>query len=58
MDIICGGVEGMGRFTGADVVAKHHEALRACKGQSGWELLKCIVDNMQRVYGKRGIAGL
>jgi hypothetical protein len=58
VDIICGGVEGMGRFTGSEVVSRHQQALRNCKGKAGWDLLACIVDNMQSVYGKRGVAGL
>jgi len=42
----------MGRFTGSDVVTKHKSALSKCRGKAGWDLLACIVDEMQREYGK------
>ena len=42
----------MGRFTGAQVVQKHKAALSRCVGQAGWNLLACIVDEMQKEYGK------
>jgi len=46
----------MARFTGAEVVRKHQTALTRCRGKSGWDLLACIVDEMQREYGK-GLLG-
>ncbi len=46
----------MARFTGDEVVRKHQAALGRCRGKSGWELLRCIVDEMQKEYGK-GILG-
>ena len=42
----------MGRLRGKDVVRMHGKALGRCQGKVGRELLECIVDEMQKVYGK------
>jgi len=39
-------------LTGSQVVSKHKAALSRCSGKFGWDLLACIVDEMQREYGK------
>jgi len=47
----------MGRFSGSQVVQKHKAALARCAGKAGWDLLACIVDEMQREYGKTPLGG-
>jgi hypothetical protein len=46
------GGEKMGRFKGETVVAKHQAALARCKDKESWALLSCIVDEMQKEYGR------
>ena len=38
--------------SGAEVVRKHKSAIGACDGKDGWAKLECIVDSMQKEYGK------
>lgn len=45
----------MGRFSGAEVVRRHKDAISKCAGKAGWDLLACIVDSMQETYGKSPI---
>lgn len=42
----------MGMHSGEDVVRRHKKALKRCEGKVGWEKLKCVVDEMQKVYVK------
>jgi len=37
-------------YTGSQVVQKHQSAVRRCRGQSGWDALRCIVNSMRQEY--------
>ncbi len=40
-----------GALTGEQVVAAHKCVVnKVCKDKRGWDLLACIVDNMERMY--------
>ncbi|MEM4975815.1 MAG: hypothetical protein QXT64_00650 [Desulfurococcaceae archaeon] len=41
-------------YRGSEVVAKHKAVVTRCKGAGkvGWDLLECIVDEMQKEYAK------
>lgn len=42
-----------GELSGAQVVAAHKcVTKKVCAGRTGWDLLECIVDKMEEVYGK------
>ncbi len=41
----------MAKFTGAETVRKHQSAMDRCKNEYGWDLLKCIVDELEAEYG-------
>jgi len=43
--------EKVGEYTGADVVALTRCVVdHVCKNRVGWDALKCVVDNMDKVY--------
>lgn len=40
-----------GRLSGKQVKSAHMCVVnKVCKGKTGWDLLECIVDNMDRMY--------